>query len=239
MNSEKSSAPQEGRRAAIDIILVLGTLFIVKYTLLSIESMWTYAGPISLILSVIVASWRLKTHGETWAALGLSRPQSWPKIVGWSVIALVLTMLVGLFSEGVVNASIANASQAASDNSGRFANLPGNIGEYFYWLAVAWLIGGFIEEMIFRSFLITRFERLFAKLPFRLAFAIIIPAIVFGQQHHYYQGISGAIATGSVALVSGVLYILFKRSLWPLTISHGLANSIGLTMIFLGIQPAG
>jgi membrane protease YdiL (CAAX protease family) len=40
-------------------------------------------------------------------------------------------------------------------------------------------------------------------------------------------------------LVSGILYLLFKRNLWPLTLSHGLVNTIGLTLIYTGLQPVG
>jgi len=228
------------RNAAIDIILVLGTLLIVKYALLNIEAMWTYAGPISLLSALAVANGRLRARGETWASLGLKRPQSWWKMIVWTLIALVLTTVIGQVLEGIVSATISSSAvQAEAGNSGRFANLPGNTAVFVYWLVVAWFIGGFAEEMLFRGLLITRFETLFSRVPFGLVFAIIVPAIIFGQQHHYYQGISGAIATGGVALVSGILYIVFKRSLWPLTLSHGLANSIGLTMIYTGIQPAG
>lgn len=226
------------RNAAIDIVLVLGTLLILKYTLLNVEALWTYAGPISLLSALAVASWRLRERGETWADLGLKRPQRWWKMIVWTLIALVLTMVIGQVLEGVVNATM-GSSAAEADNGGRFANLPGNTGVFLYWLAVAWIIGGFVEEMLFRGLLITRFETLFSRVPFGLFFAIIVPAIIFGQQHHYYQGIGGAIATGGVALVSGVLYVLFKRNLWPLTLSHGLANTIGLTMIYTGILPAG
>lgn len=230
----------EVRNAAIDIILVLGTLLILKYALLNVELMWTYAGPISLLSALAVASWRLHKQGQTWADLGLKRPQSWWKMILWTVIALVLTAAIGIFLEGVVNATMGSSTaQAEPDNGGRFANLPGNTPVFLYWLAVAWIIGGFVEEMLFRGLLITRFEALFSRVPFGLVFAIIVPAIIFGQQHHYYQGIGGAIATGGIALVSGVLYVLFKRNLWPLTLSHGLANTIGLTLIYTGIQPAG
>lgn len=228
------------RNAAIDIVWVLGTLLVLKYALLNVEMLWTYAGPISLLSALAVASWRLRGHNETWGDLGLKRPQSWWKVLVWTLIALVLTMVAGQLLEGVVSATMgSSAAQAETDNGGRFANLPGNTAVFIYWLAVAWIIGGFAEEMLFRGLLITRFETLFSRVPFGLVFAIIIPAIIFGQQHHYYQGISGAIATGGVALVSGVLYILFKRSLWPLTLSHGLANTIGLTLIYTGIQSAG
>jgi membrane protease YdiL (CAAX protease family) len=238
--TKEPSTNNAKRNAAIDIGLVLGTLLILKYTLLSVEALWTYAGPISLLSALVVASWRLRRNDETWAELGLKRPLSWKKLVMWTLGALVLTTAAGILFEAFASAAFGETTtQAGQNNSGRFADLPGNTTSYIYWLAVAWIIGGFTEEMLFRSLLITRFETLFSHVPFGLILAIIAPAIIFGQQHHYYQGISGAFATGGVALVSGILYILFKRSLWPLTLSHGLSNTIGLSLIYAGIQPAG
>jgi membrane protease YdiL (CAAX protease family) len=234
------------RRAVIDIGLVLVTLLILKYALMRFEAMWTYAGPISLLAALSVASWRLRKSGETWSDFGLKRPKSWPKTVMWALLALVLTTAAGIILEAATSAIVADtagqvetAAQAVTSNAGRFSNVPGNTAAYIYWVAVAWVIGGFTEEMLFRAFLITRFEKLFSRIPFGLVVAVILPAILFGQQHYYYQGMSGAFATGGVALVSGILYLLFKRNLWPLTLSHGLINTIGLTLIYTGVQPAG
>jgi membrane protease YdiL (CAAX protease family) len=157
----------------------------------------------------------------------------------WTLVALVLTTAAGILFEAFINVALGEAAtQAEPSNSGRFADLPGNTAAFVYWLAVAWIIGGFAEEMLFRGLLITRFKTLFSSIPFGLIIAIIMPAILFGQQHYYYQGIGGAFATGGVALVSGILYLLFKRNLWPLTLSHGLVNTIGLTLIYTGLQPA-
>lgn len=226
--------------AVLDISIVLATLLIAKQMLLGIDAMWTYAGPISLILALAAATWRLRQSGNSWADLGLSCSQSWRKTLVWTLAAMALTIVAGLFIEAFINVAVIDgATQAAPNNGGRFSDVPGNPVAFIYWLAVAWVIGGFAEEMLFRAFLISRFETLFSYIPYGLILAVILPAILFGQQHYYYQGISGAFATGGVALISGILYLVFKRNLWPLTLSHGLANSIGLTLIYTGIQSAG
>lgn len=232
--------PELKRSAAIDIALVVSTLLLVKSILVEVEALWTYAGPISLLAAIAVASWRLMQNGENWADLGLARPQNMKVTLVWTLAALVLTMATGVLLEILTSAFAGGGGGDARDaNGGRFADLPGSISVYLYWLAAAWIIGGFVEEMLFRGFLITRFERLFARFPFGLVAAVILPAILFGQSHYYYQGLNGALATGAVAMVSGILYLLMKRSLWPLTLSHGLSNTIGLTLIYTGVQPAG
>ena len=82
--------------------------------------------------------------------------------------------------------------------------------------------------------MIQRFEKLYQKLPFAIGLAVLTQALIFGQQHYYYQGLIGVCATGTIGLFSGMIYVLGKRKLWPLILSHGLANTLGMTMLFLG-----
>jgi uncharacterized protein len=226
--------------SAFDLLVILATLFGVKSALLQIEELWTYAGPISLLASVIVASWRLRRNGESWSELGLKKPVKLGKMLMWSLILLVLTMASGIVIELIVSTAVGDRSASIDPRyANRFADLPGNLASYLYWVVVSWVVGGFVEEMLFRGMLISRFERLFAAFPFASWTAVLLQSILFGQQHYYYQGWSGALATGGLALISGVFYLLLKRTLWPLILSHGLANMIGLSLIFAGVQPAG
>ncbi len=236
-----NKAPSNSARIAVsDLVFVLGTLIIVKAIVLRIESLWTYAGPIALLASLGVATLCLRSNNEGWSDLGLKRPKSIRAAFLWTVGILVVTMALGIVVESVVTAMLSPADGVASEvdqrYANRFANVPGNLPVYLYWLAVSWVIGGFTEELLFRGMLISRFERLFSFLPFAVFIAVILQAIIFGQQHLYYQGIGGALATGAIAFVSGIFYLLLKRNIWPLTLSHGLANTIGLTLLYTGVQ---
>lgn len=160
------------------------------------------------------------------------------KLVGWTVVALLVTIILGniagqlteqlLSSEELINSQINQAM------AGRFADLPGNLTLYLFWLVVAWVVGGFTEELLFRGFLINRFESLFQKLPMSIGLAIIVQALIFGQQHYYYQGFAGLVSTGIIGVLSEIIYFYCGRRLWPLILSHGLANTIGMTILFLG-----
>lgn len=222
---------------AVDLLFTLGTLFGLKYLLLQFEVLWTFAGPISLLAALAMATWRLKRNNQTWQSLGFVHSTSHIKLVFWTLGALVITIvagsLAGAFAGGLLP-SAGVSEQANSFMQNRFSNVPGNLPHYLYWLMIGWVIGGFTEELLFRGFLLTHFEKLFSKLPFPIIFAVVIQALIFGQQHMYYQGAIGLVETGMVAVVSGAIYVLSKRRLWPLIISHGLANTLGMTMIFLG-----
>lgn len=228
------------KQAAQDLALVLLTLFVLKNLLLQFEAMWTFAGPISLLSALAVATWRLKARGDSWASLGLIHSSSHWKLALWAIVALVLTTVAGGLA-GSVATDFLPASQVSDQASNftknRFANVPGNLPIYFYWLLVSWIIGGFTEELLFRGFLVNRFEKLFSKVPVSVVLAVVIQALIFGQQHMYYQGVIGLVETGTIGLVAGAIYIFCGRRLWPLIISHGLINTLGMTMIYLGNAP--
>lgn len=225
------------RDAALDVAFVLGTLFVIKTALLPFEQLWTYAGPISLTASTAVATWRLYRNRESWADLGLRRSASFPRLLAWSAIAFVVTVAAGPAIELAVSSAGIGGTEIDPRYSRRFADLPGNTPMFVDWLLMSWFVGGFVEEMLFRGMLISRFERLLSGGPVALVLAVVLQSVVFGQQHFYYQGLSGALATGGIALLSGIFYVMFGRNLWPLVLSHGAANTLGLTLIYSGFQP--
>lgn len=223
-----------------DLLLVLATLFILKWLLLQFDVTWTLAGPISLLSALAVATWRLKRQGQSWRDLGLTYTGSKLSLTLWTLGALVSTILIGNITQSLASQLIPEATSIDQSNldamSNRFINVPGNFVVYFFWIVVAWVIGGFTEELLFRGFLINRFEKVLIKIPFAIAIAIVLQALIFGQQHMYYQGWVGFAATGVIGLLSGVIYVFSRRRLLPLVISHGLANSLGLTLMYLGVQ---
>ena len=227
--------------AARDLILVLGTLYLIKTLLLSIDSLWSAAGPISLLASLTVVALCLKRGKERWSSIGLKRPKSIARALLWTSVVFVVTMGLGFVVEAAVSAVTGDASTPSPSvderYQDRFAHLPGNLPAYLQWLAIAWIVGGFTEELLFRGFLISRFERLFARTSFAVVLAVLLQAVLFGHQHFYYQGLTGALATGLIALVSGAFYVLLKRNIWPLILSHGLANTLGFTLIYLSVIP--
>lgn len=225
------------QRVALDLSLTLATLLSLKWFLLQFPMLWTFAGPISLLASLGVATWCLKRNNETWKSIGFKHDTSWLRLSVWIVVAFIATTVLGSFAGNLASTLIPPSLPADGKvqefMTGRFDNIPGNFTVYLYWLVISWVIGAFTEELLFRGFMISRFEKFFCKLPFAIALAVLTQALIFGHQHMYYQGVQGFITTGVIGIFSGMIYVYCKRRLLPLMISHGLANTLGITMIYL------
>ncbi len=238
--SDSDTGSNTIKTAVVDLIYVLATLFILKETLLQFPVMWTFAGPISLLSALGVAIWRLKLSGQSLKTIGFVQNQTKRSLVLWTVVALASTLILANVAVSLIGQLFELPSgtneELSQAMSGRFSNVPGNLAVYAYWLVVAWVIGGFTEELLFRGFMLHRFEQAYKKLPFAIALAVITQALIFGQQHFYYQGLNGFIATGIVGLLSGTIYVYCNRRLWPLILSHGLVNTLGFTLIYLNIN---
>jgi hypothetical protein len=58
-------------------------------------------------------------------------------------------------------------------------------------------------------------------------------AVLFGAAH-FYQGPAGMVGTAVTGFILGAATLFFGRTLWPAIVAHGLANSLGFAMMYLG-----
>lgn len=115
-------------------------------------------------------------------------------------------------------------------NFGSFELIKGNLTLLINSYFIAWIIGGFFEEIIFRGFLINSISNLFPK-KVGYIIAIFLSLIIFGYLHSY-QGISGQILTGATGLLLSVLYLKFNKNIWLCILTHGFLNTISLTALY-------
>lgn len=104
------------------------------------------------------------------------------------------------------------------------------------WLGIVWTAAAFGEEMFFRGFLITRASALFLGVPLAPAFAVLLPALLFGLGHFYYQGLRGLVMTAAIGIAFGAAFLLLKRNLWPLVLVHGVIDTINFFALYLGLD---
>lgn len=88
--------------------------------------------------------------------------------------------------------------------------------------------------MFFRGFLVTRALALFRGVPLAPVFAVLIPALLFGLGHFYYQGLRGLVTTAAIGIAFGAAFLLLKRNLWPIVLVHGVVDTINFIVLYLG-----
>ncbi|MGA9333068.1 MAG: type II CAAX endopeptidase family protein [Rudaea sp.] len=198
---------------------------------------WRFSGPITLLFTLIVLAAYRRWRGQSWRDLGF-RPLPGLK----SKLLLLPQILLGvaaILGTGLAVAKLGDAlaipfmQHVADRVQERWGNLRGNLPLYLLWLSLAWVSAGFGEETFFRGFLIGRLGDALTGLRFGRALAVVVSALFFGVCHIYYQGLRGLFMAGSIGLVLGLLFLLYRRNLWPLVAAHALVDTLMFTAIFL------
>jgi membrane protease YdiL (CAAX protease family) len=186
---------------------------------------------IAYVFSVVIATFVLRSRGSGWREIGLAKPASWRK----TVLLAVGTLVAYLFTTIVIQAVLVNVlglTVAPSDRSS-FDVLFGNLPLLILYVAVAWTFIAFGEEMIFRAYLLNTLAQLFDPARAKWAYALISGSMMFGLAH-FSWGITGIVETTLLGLVLGFVYLRSGRNLWITIITHGIANTLGFIMVYLG-----
>ncbi|MHA6289365.1 CPBP family intramembrane glutamic endopeptidase [Maricaulis sp. CAU 1757] len=200
---------------------------------------WRFAGPISLIITLGLVTWLMHRRGETWRGFGLVA------FNGWRPLALLLPQallgVVAILGTGVLAGWVGISlgwwpDETPTGVMDRWGNIVGNLPVYLLWMAIAWIAAGLGEEMLFRGYLITRIGHVLPGGAIMSVLAVALAASLFGLGHVYYQGLRGFVQTGLIGLALGLLFLAYKRNLWPLVIAHGLVDSLVFTALYLELD---
>ncbi len=180
-----------------------------------------FGGPLSTIVVLGAVAMIVKYEGIGFAALGLSRPDSWKRALVIFLMAFAFTALCGLvllpwlreiFGTGV--------------SPGRFAYLEGDpVALVITVVTIAWLAAAFGEEIVFRGFMMPRLAAIFGGNQFAWFAAVLSQAVIFGWLH---SETAGMITAGTIGFGYGLLFWLGMRNLWPLIIAHAIPDTISL-----------
>lgn len=180
--------------------------------------------PTLLVIALVV--WM---RGGGWASLGLTQPESWWRTVSLStiygtLIALVSTALIEPLSERWTG---------AQHDLSALGPIRGNLKATMAWIGAAWLVAATLEEIIFRGFMMRELARILGTNSSANLANVFATSIVFGLAH-WYQSRAGALSTGLVSVMLGALFIWNDFQLWLLILTHGMIDTVGLLLIYLG-----
>ena len=173
-----------------------------------------------------------KNRKVKFRSIGFIGPQN-----GW-INAVSLCLFYGITIElsfQIVFNPIIELVIASEVDLTAYDGIRGNLINYLGVLFIGWVVGGFIEEILFRGFLITRISNLFKNYNVGNWFAIILTSLVFGFSH-LYQGWSGVISTGLISIIFGFIFIKHQKVLWYTILTHGFVNTTALTIMWLDLD---
>lgn len=159
---------------------------------------------------------------------GFRRPGSWFQTV---IFAFFMGAVIELCFQIFFNPFFESITGEPIDLSA-FDPIRGNIAAWALGMLAGWGIGGVLEEMTFRGYLITRLKKLMGENSLSLIAIVMITSIPFGVAH-LYQGWAGVLSTGCIAVIFGIIFIKSKYNLWLPILTHGFVNTVGLTLIYL------
>jgi membrane protease YdiL (CAAX protease family) len=167
----------------------------------------------------------LRANGESIRETFLGRRPAWPEVpLGLlSVVPVVLAAAVVMLTARALAPWLHNVPV---NPLAALLQSPRDV----WMFAVVALVAGGIREELQRAFLLTRFEQHLGG----VRVGLVITSLAFGLGH-LMQGFDAALATGTLGLLWGVLY-LWRRSAVAPIVSHAGFNSLEIVR-FLTVGP--
>lgn len=186
--------------------------------------------PVSSTPFLLLLVWvSLAARKLSWGSIGLRLPANPGKAVVLGSLAGVGLQLWGQLVQEPFFDWLTGQSQDLS----QFAGLRGNVGFLVVMLILNWLLAAFGEETAYRGYLIHRFKDLFGSTRIGWGLALACSSLTFGVAHGW-QGISGMLDATVMGVLYGALYLASGRNLLVPAMAHGVNNTIGLFLLFLG-----
>jgi len=183
---------------------------------------------IGLCVTLILFWAAARLRGAAWKTFGIQRPINWIRMI---VFSLGSTFLIILALDFLADILYQVLPTAEPPDMSRFAALEGNLPNLILNVLFIWITAGFLEELIWRGYLMNRLRDLFGKTWIASVITAFCSAALFGIVH-YYQGPSGMLVTGITGLSFSLAFLVVKRKLWPLVIAHGLINTLSFTLMY-------
>lgn len=152
------------------------------------------------------------------------------RVIGW---AFGGGMLYAIAFQVVQDFLIRSGVVTYTPSPGELLLVPHNATQLAIGLAVASLLGPFVEEFYFRGFLLS-----WSRTKMSLGWATLLNAILFGVVHFYFlqhAGLEGVFVTTVIGAFGAlnVWWTVRTGSLWPAFASHAAYNGMGLILMFL------
>jgi uncharacterized protein len=189
--------------------------------------------PFSKTPFILLFGWiSLRVRNLRWSNVGLSLYRDWKMTLGFGLLAGLTLEAFQLF----VSQPLLVHWLGKQPDLELFRSLTGNWKLAVLYLALAWTLAAFGEEMVYRGYLMNRVADLFNRTKTAWIISLFAVHIGFGLAHAY-QGITGVLDEGLMGFLLALLYLKTGRNLAVPIIAHGIQDTIDILLIFLGKYP--
>ena len=205
--------------------LVLGAAIVIAHNVYHV-----IPNEVPILFVVGILSIRLREG--CFAAIGVTRPKSWLRTIGYGAITAIVVLAVGQFvTEPLAHAVGLHQNRELKDTLGPLAGHPWNVAK---GLLIIWTFAAFGEEISYRRYLLGRAADVGNRTTLSYWIALLVVSMLFGIGH-YYQGPAGIFTTACDGFMIGTAYLLTRRNLWVAVIAHGLIDTIGIVLLVFGL----
>jgi len=155
--------------------------------------------------------------------LGLGAPNSWFLTAGLAVVWFGL-----MFAYSPLADWLASRWVHKPPTLGVFRAIQQSKGQLIMGIVVAWLLGGILEELIFRGLVFNLVETVLATWFARpIGTVVAIGVAAFGATlFHIFQGPRAMIIIVQLSILFGVLFVVSGHNLWTVMTCHGLYDTV-------------
>lgn len=176
----------------------------------------------------LITVWR---NGWDAGTLGLTPPGSWTRTL---LLGFVLGGIIQFLAATLLDPGLERMTETAQDHS-TLEGIRENWLAAAGTIAAAWIMGGLMEEIVFRGFWMSQAATIAGTGGWGIAILLLTSAALFGTAH-WYQDVSGVLATGTVGLVLGGLFIGSGYNLWLPIFTHGFIDTFGILFMATGVD---
>jgi uncharacterized protein len=165
------------------------------------------------------------------AELGLRTPPDWLPTLGVALAGLVLLLAYSPLADRLAGRFFAKPPTLQA-----FGALKQSPGKLILGILLAWVLGGFLEELVARGIILTALAGWLGRsMPLLLADALaVLLAGVGAGLMHTYQGPRAVLIITQLSLLFGLLFVLSGFNLWAVMLCHGLYDTIAFVRFATG-----
>ncbi|MFN8574327.1 MAG: type II CAAX endopeptidase family protein [Gemmatimonadaceae bacterium] len=204
---------------------VLEGIAIVAVLILNVAKVPPFAtGTLLFVLPVAWLSLRLRR--VRWRDLGLTLPAHWRRLAWIGALGATGLQALGTW---VIEPALKAAGLQPPQVEGLAKLASGGIAGFVLSILIGVVIGGLLEEMVFRGYMISRVGDAIGTRR-GATVGVALSSLYFGLSH-WYQGATGAIEAGLVGVMTGVGYVLTGGNLFLPIVVHAVGDVVGIALL--------